>query len=57
MLAVLVTLEYFNSSKRSQKEFSELWINVVLYHMSHITTDELTKCVSYLWLDDLKNMT
>ena len=57
MLAVLVTLGYFNSSKRSQKEFSELWINVVLYHMSHITTDELTKCVSYLWLDDLKNMT
>jgi hypothetical protein len=57
MLAVLITLEYFNSSKRSQKDFCWLWINVVLYHMSHIRTDELTKCVSYWWLDDLKNMT
>jgi hypothetical protein len=27
MLAVLITLEYFNSSKRSQKDFSGLWIN------------------------------
>jgi hypothetical protein len=42
--------------KWNQKDFVGFWLIVALYHGSQITTDELTKIVSFIEVDDLKEL-